>query len=98
MTTPDIEPEAPTQPSVPARTWVIGVALGVVASIAASIALFYLGLGQQLAVVGGLVVGGVVCGVLTRRRGLLQWAGAFVLVFLAQLGLGLLALAATPPG
>jgi hypothetical protein len=97
MTWPDIEPEAPSRPSVPVRTWVIGVALGVVASVVASVPLFYLGLGQQLAVVGGLVAGGVVCGVLTRRRGPLQWAGAFVLVFLAQLGLGVLALAAAPP-
>jgi hypothetical protein len=77
---------------------VIGVALGVVASIAASIALFYVGLGQSVAVIGGLVVGGLVCGVLTRRRGLLQWAGAFVLVFLAQLALGIVLISLMPRG
>jgi hypothetical protein len=96
VTMPEIEPDLPSQPTVPVRTWVIGVALGVVGSIAASIALFYLGLGQQVGVTGGLVVGGVVCGVVTRRRGLLQWVGAFVLVFLAQLALGIVFISLRP--
>ena len=58
--------------------------------------LYYVGFGQSMAVLGGLVVGGFVCGKLTRRRGLVQWIGAFLAVLFAQLAMGLLVIAATP--
>jgi hypothetical protein len=69
--------------------WAAGVGLGLIASVIFAVALVILGLPQAASGIAGIVVGGLVCGTITRRRGALQWAGAIALVFAAQFLLGL---------
>jgi hypothetical protein len=95
------EPWLPSEEAVPSSAgpgsvstykWVLAIVLGVVVSVAASVAIAAVIQGrstQGLAVIGGLIIGSLAAGSVVGARTARQWIKAGLLTFGGQLLLGI---------